>query len=97
VVTGGGVEIDGSIQTLQHSFFVQRYDVGSDMGNLTVWGSIAQRWRGIVGQSGGWNSSGYTKAYHYDKRLQYSSPPYFPQWVNASWSEQHGGEIPAAY
>lgn len=93
ITSGGGTEIDGSIQTLQHSFYVQRYNIGANMGTLTVWGSIAQRWRGIVGQG----TAGFTKAYHYDKRLKYSSPPYFPQWVNASWSQQHGGEISAAY
>ena len=47
-----GIEIMGSIQTLQHSFYVQRYDKtldGSGEGLLRVDGSIAQRWRGIVG------------------------------------------------
>jgi hypothetical protein len=96
--TGGinpatGIQIDASIQTLQHSFWVQQYNVGSGEGTLLVEGSIAQRWRGIVGQG----NAGYIKAYKYDSRLKYSSPPYFPQWTNAKWGPRHTGELSAAY
>jgi len=96
--TGGinpatGIQIDASIQTLQHSFWVQQYNVGSGEGTLLVLGSIAQRWRGIVGQG----SAGYIKAYKYDSRLKYSSPPYFPQWTNAKWGARHTGELSATY
>ena len=45
--------IYASIQTLQHSFWVQSYNQGSDLGTLAVRGSIAQKWRGAVGTSGG--------------------------------------------
>jgi hypothetical protein len=89
-----GVQIAASIQTLQHSFFVQQYNKGSDQGELLVQGSIAQRWRGIVGTSGG---TGYTKNYKYDARLKYSSPPYFPQWTNAKWGPRHTGELVSPY
>ncbi|WP_315095263.1 hypothetical protein [uncultured Cellulomonas sp.] len=88
-----GIEIMGSIQTLQHSFYVQRYDKGTAAGLLRVDGSIAQRWRGIVGQSGGSGITGYTKKYVYDTRLKYSAPPYFPRWVNAQWSQRYFGEV----
>ncbi len=96
--TGGlnpakGIQIDASIQTLQHSFWVQQYSKGSGAGTLLVEGSIAQRWRGIVGQG----SAGYIKLYKYDSRLKYSSPPYFPQWTNAKWGPRHTGELSAAY
>lgn len=90
-----GVEIQASIQTLQHSFFVQNYNVGSARGTLTVWGSIAQKWRGIVGTGSG--TTGYLKNYRYDKRLKYSSPPYFPQFLNASWQGKYTGEISPQY
>lgn len=89
-----GIEIMGSIQTLQHSFYVQRYDKTSDgngEGLLRVDGSIAQRWRGIVGTGNG--DTGYLKKYVYDTRLKYSAPPYFPRWVNAQWSQRYFGEI----
>jgi hypothetical protein len=88
--TSTGIEIDGSIQTLQHSFLVQNYNLGTQQGSLVVRGSIAQKWRGIVGQG---TNTGYFKAYSYDTRLKYSSPPYFPQWTNAVWSIRHLGQL----
>ncbi|MDM7831225.1 pilus assembly PilX family protein [Cellulomonas edaphi] len=93
--TGGtavtGVQIMGSIQTLQHSFYVQQYNQGGCRDTLQVNGSIAQRWRGAVGT--GNCSTGYLKSYNYDTRLQYSAPPYFPRWVNAQWSQRYFGEV----
>lgn len=93
--TGGynpssGIQIAGSIQTLQHSFLVQKYGEGPNQGTLNVFGSIAQRWRGIVGRG----TSGYTKLYEYDRRLITAAPPYFPRWVNAQWTLRYSGEIP---
>lgn len=88
-----GIQIAGSIQTLQHSFLVQKYNVGGNAGTLLVNGSIAQRWRGIVGQGSGSNMNGYTKLYQYDTRLQFSRPPYFPTWANSQWSLRYSGEI----
>jgi hypothetical protein len=89
----GGIMIAGSIQTLQHSFLVQKYNVGGNSGQLQVWGSIAQRWRGIVGQNGSTGMNGYSKLYMYDDRLVYSRPPYFPTWANAQWTLRYSGEI----
>jgi hypothetical protein len=83
-----------SIQTLQHSFFVSSYSRGTDLGSLSVRGSIAQRYRGAVATSG---STGYDKDYSYDTRLRFQSPPYFPQWTNASWSAQTTGELKPGY
>jgi Tfp pilus assembly protein PilX len=85
-----------SIQTLQHSFWVQSYDQGNPLGTLHVRGSIAQRWRGIVGTGGG-GSTGYIKDYGYDSRLTFAAPPYFPQWTNAVWGAKTTGELKAAY
>ena len=87
--------IYGSIQTLQHSFWVQNYNRGAAMGTLSVRGSIAQRWRGIVGTSSG--ATGFMKDYSYDTRLKFSGPPYFPQWTNSVWGAQTTGEIRPAY
>jgi Tfp pilus assembly protein PilX len=94
VTPASGIQIDASIQTLQHSFFVQSYNQGSYQGALTVFGSIAQKWRGIVG-TGGAGGTGYLKSYGYDLRLKFSSPPYFPQWTNAAWGARSTGEISA--
>jgi len=84
-----GLQIAGSIQTLQHSFLVQRFDLGTSQGKLQVNGSIAQRWRGIVAKG----STGYVKNYVYDPRLQFAAPPYFPRWINAQWKQRYFGEI----
>jgi hypothetical protein len=86
--------IYGSVQTLQHSFWVQNYGYGSLLGTLSVRGSIAQRWRGIVGITG---TNGFLKDYSYDTRLKFSGPPYFPQWTNSVWGAQTTGEIKPAY
>ncbi|HRY08898.1 MAG: hypothetical protein H6528_01320 [Actinobacteria bacterium] len=86
--------IYASIQTLQRSFWVQNYNRGDDLGTLSVRGSIAQKWRGAVGTSGG---TGFAKDYSYDTRLQFASPPYFPQWTNAAWGSKVTGELPAQY
>ncbi len=83
--------IYASIQTLAHSFWVESYSAGAPPGILSVRGSIAQRWRGIVGT--GSISTGYIKDYSYDKRLQTNSPPYFPPWANGDWAAETTGEL----
>jgi hypothetical protein len=73
---------------------VQNYNQGADLGRLSIRGSIAQKWRGAVGTSGG---TGFDKDYSYDSRLQFASPPYFPQWTNAAWGAKVTGELRARY
>ncbi|MEI6693124.1 MAG: hypothetical protein WCL12_00170 [Actinomycetes bacterium] len=92
--TGTNRYIYASIQTLQRSFWVQSYDKGAQLGTLTVYGSIAQKWRGIVGTG---STTGYLKNYRYDSRLRFQAPPYFPQWTNAVWAGRTTGEIKPAY
>lgn len=89
--SSGSRWIYASIQTLAHSFWVASYHEGSPTGYLRVRGSIAQRWRGIVGQ--GSIDNGYIKDYKYDQRLQTTSPPYFPPWANGEWAAETTGEI----
>ena len=91
-----GVQIAASIQTLQHSLFVQEYNWGRTReanGSISVRGSIAQRWRGAVGTTGT-PTTGYNKDYSYDVRLKYTAPPFFPHWINAQWSLRYSGEVP---
>lgn len=92
-----GIQVSGSIQTLQRSFFVQSYHQGPTQGTLYVRGSIAQEWRGIVGTQSCSPMCGYLKDYRYDKRLRFASPPYFPQWTNAVWASNYTGEISPLY
>ena len=66
--------IDAAILAINHSFIVDNYGCGSDLGTLTVNGAIAQKYRGAVGTTGG---NGYVKNYNYDDRLKYIEPPSF--------------------
>ncbi len=73
--------IDAAILSTNHSWIVDNYKCGAKLGTLTVWGSIAQFWRGPVGTSGG---SGYIKNYNYDSRLAAEEPPDFLAPTTAS-------------
>jgi hypothetical protein len=84
------LEIDAAILSTHHSFIVDNYNCGSKLGNLTVWGSIAQFWRGPVGTTTG---SGYIKDYTYDERLEGNTPPQFISPTTTAWKS---GRITAA-
>jgi hypothetical protein len=70
-----------AILSTKHSFLVDNFSCGSELGKLNIYGAIAQKFRGIVGQG----SSGYIKNYMYDSRLAVDEPPYFLSPLNAGW------------
>lgn len=74
--------IYAAILSTAHSFLVDNYDCGEKLGELHVWGAIAQDYRGIVGIVG---SNGYIKDYKYDGRLATDEPPYFLAPLKAGW------------
>jgi hypothetical protein len=76
------VRIDAAILSLEHSFTVDNHRCGDQLGDLTVYGAIAQKYRGPVGTSGG---TGFEKDYNYDDRLRYRSPPFFLEPIAATW------------
>lgn len=78
-------EIEAAILTINHSFIVDNYNCGEQMGSLTVDGAIAQKFRGPVGTYGGNGGTGYTKEYIYDDRLRYIEPPDFLEPVQSAW------------
>lgn len=96
-VNSGGSNLTGSLTnpiisaallSLQHSFTVQNYNRGATLGTLNVTGAIGQRYRGAVGTFSGnppTIQTGYAKNYVYDNRLQYLSPPYYIDPVQAAW------------
>jgi Tfp pilus assembly protein PilX len=85
--TQENIEIYAAILAVNHSFIVDNFRCGSPMGNLNVYGAVAQIFRGTVGtHSGTTVVSGYSKNYSYDERLHVESPPYFLNPVTASWS-----------
>lgn len=73
--------IDAAILSTAHSFIVDNYACGAHLGNLNVWGSIAQFWRGPVGRG----ETGYTKNYNYDERLATQQPPNFLSPSTTAW------------
>ncbi|WP_347754162.1 hypothetical protein [Agrococcus sp. ProA11] len=77
------ITIEAAILSLR-SFAVQNTSVRGDVGTLTVRGSIAQAYRGIV-QVMGYYGSGYDKNYLYDPRLRFRSPPHFLSPVTTSY------------
>jgi len=83
--TGPITQIYAAILAVNHSFIVDNYDCGSALGTLTVWGAIAQLFRGPVGTGSGTVSTGYAKNYNYDNRLQTTEPPYFLNPVATAW------------
>jgi hypothetical protein len=78
--------IYAAILSTDHSFLVDNFDCGSALGELNVYGAIAQNYRGIVGTfSGSKAVTGYEKDYLYDGRLAIDEPPFFLAPLKAGW------------
>jgi hypothetical protein len=89
-------KIDAAILALNYSFIVDNWYCGNALGNLTVTGAIAQKYRGIVGTFGG-SQTGYLKDYNYDDRLKYREPPHFLDPVQTAWRViRETEQVPAA-
>ncbi|HEX3852687.1 MAG TPA: hypothetical protein VHW01_17080, partial [Polyangiaceae bacterium] len=87
--------IDAAILSTNHSWIVDNYKCGNMLDKLTVWGSIAQFWRGPVGTA---NSTGYIKNYNYDDRLANQQPPSFLSPTNAtSWKVSRETAAPPSF
>lgn len=80
-----GLRIDGALLAINHSFIVDHYDCGAQLGTLTVNGAISQKYRGPVGIVG---THGYSKDYNYDDRFRYLAPPKFLDPVESAWHMQ---------
>jgi hypothetical protein len=90
--------IDAAILSVAHTLQVQNYDGGTQLGNLTVLGAIAQKYRGTVGTSGGYGGgTGFLKDYTYDTRLRSIAPPKFLQAVSTTYGVTQFADVPAAY
>jgi Tfp pilus assembly protein PilX len=74
--------IYAGILSTNHSFIVDNFGCGEELGKLHEYGAIAQDYRGPVGTSGG---TGYFKDYKYDGRLATDEPPYFLAPLKAGW------------
>lgn len=85
--------VNAAILTTAHSFIVNNYKCGEHIGNLNLWGTIAQFWRGPVGTGGTGAGTGYTKNYNYDERMASNTPPEFLSPSTTSWKS---GRVTAA-
>ena len=93
--------ISAAILSLVHTFMVQNYTKGPTSttapygrGTLTVFGAIAQKYRGTVAVS---NGTGYTKNYTYDTRYRYTAPPKFLSPVTTTYGVNIWVEVSAAF
>ena len=86
-------EIDAAILSVAHTLQVQNYDRGQ-RGTLTIFGAIAQKFRGSVGVAG---TAGYTKDYQYDTRFRNTAPPKFLTPVSTTYGVTQFATVPAAF
>lgn len=86
--------IEAAILSVQHTFQVQNFDVSqASRGTLTVFGSIAQTFRGTVSRG----SAGYIKDYRYDERFRYMAPPKFLSPVSSTYGVTQFAGVAAAF
>ena len=72
--------VQGAILSVENTFTVQNYAVARTRQELRIYGAIAQKYRGIVAQNGG-----YTKRYVYDPRYKTTAPPKFLAPVSTTY------------
>jgi len=73
--------INGTLISLNGSFYVHKYNEGIPRGTLKLFGSLIQHERGPVGTfyaSTGAPATGYCKSYTYDYKLLTQPPPHCP-------------------
>jgi len=86
--------IEAAILSVSHTFQVQNFDVSpASRGTLTVFGSIAQKFRGTVSRG----SAGYIKDYRYDERFLYMAPPKFLSPVSSTYGVTQFAGVAAAF
>ena len=94
VDSSGNIKIDAAILALSQSFGINNYASGSQSGNcqqsgppetncLILYGSVQQEARGAVGLIG---TSGYSKHYTWDPRLELVAPPSYLNPGTASYN-----------
>lgn len=82
------VKLNFAMLAIDQCFATQDPYYGTRNGNLYLWGSIAQKYRCVVGSTGGYN-----KQYSYDVRLARRTPPYMVELSNEPWQDDRIGEV----
>ncbi|MGD0152175.1 MAG: putative Ig domain-containing protein [Thermacetogeniaceae bacterium] len=75
------INIHAAAMSVNYSFMVEDF-WGNNYGNINLYGSLIQQYRGPVGQTDG---SGYSKQYWYDPRMNYETPPHYLEPQSAGW------------
>jgi Tfp pilus assembly protein PilX len=94
--SGNDRTVHAAILSVQHTFMVQNYNRAGNRGTLTVFGAIAQRFRGPVA-TGSSVDTGYGKAYTYDERFQNTAPPKFLSPVTTTYGITVWVEVAPAF
>ncbi|TFD87749.1 hypothetical protein [Cryobacterium serini] len=100
---GGGAllpdnrRIDAAMLSLDHTVQVQNNDRGGSQGVLTINGSLAQKYRGIVRVTNSSGVNGYSKNYTYDPRFRYIAPPKYLSPVAATYGVSLLVEVTTAF
>ena len=96
--------VHAAMISLDNCFKADNYNSGPPRGNLTVYGSIVQSFRGPIGSSEPGEDgdlvvrSGYDKDYHFDWRLQEPSPPHFYEFFGGTqYAQVRWREVPESY
>lgn len=84
--------IHAAILSVENTFMVQNYNTAPSRGKLYVTGAIAQKYRGIVSQSGG-----YIKRYVYDTHFETAAPPKFLSPVSTTYGTTSIADVAAAF
>jgi len=104
--TGNDLEIDAALLSVKHTVQVQNYDGGvnsktglGSRGTLTIFGAIAQKFRGTVATSNGTSTpaTGYSKNYQYDTRFHNTAPPKFLTPVSTTYKVSQYSGTKVAY
>jgi hypothetical protein len=75
----GGINIQASIFSEKWGFGAANYAGRPVGGDINLLGGIQQNYRQAVGQFDKYGiTSGFTKQYRYDSRLEFISPPFYP-------------------
>lgn len=86
-------EIDAAMISVNDMVQVQSTYGGGARGTLTIYGALAQNFRGVVTTG----SNGYVKNYQYDRRLLYEAPPKFLSPVTTTYGVTVLEEVPTAF
>lgn len=84
-------KINAAILAVDECFAAQDPYTGSRQGDIYLWGSLAQKFRCVVGSTGGYN-----KRYSFDARFNRFQPPYMLELSTEPWEVERYLEVTPA-